>query len=158
MAVYYRDRHVHVTSTTVSAGGAAYPVHDLELVWHRRGRGSARTRSRLVGRGVLIVLISVLPLVAIVCGVSLVYSAQARANWGLAAVVIVVCVVGAAALAPLAEVPLGWLDRSYDRGGAVNELWVRYRGADIMLISSSDAQRFGQIYRAVQRAVEHDTP
>jgi hypothetical protein len=158
MTVYYRDQHVQITSAAVRVAGAAYSVPELEYVWHQRGRGSVRTRSRLLGRGVLIVVISVLPLVAIVCGVSLVYSAQARANWGLAAVVIAVCVVGALALAPLAEVPLGWLDRSYDRGGAVQELWVRHRGADIMLLSSSDAQRFGQIYRAVQRAVEEDTP
>ena len=54
--------------------------------------------------------------------------------------------------------PLGWLDRSYDRGSGVTELWVRHRGADLMLLRTSDAHRFGQIYRALQRAVEEDTP
>lgn len=158
MATYYRDQHIQITSSAVRVGGVTYRVPDLELVWHQKGRGSARTRSRLLGRGVLILLISVLPLVAIVCGISLIYSAQARQNWGLGLVVIGACLVGAIALAPLAEVPLGWLDRSYDRGGSVNELWVRHHGSDLMLLSSADAQRFGQIYRALQRAVEEDTP
>jgi hypothetical protein len=158
MALYYRDQHVLITSQAVRVDGVTYPVRELDLVWHQRGSGTARTRSRLLGRGVLILIISVLPLVAIVCGVSLVYSAQARENWGLAAVVIAVCLIGALALAPLAEVPLGWLDRSYDRGSGVTELWVRHRGADLMLLREADAHRFGQIYRALQRAVEEDTP
>jgi hypothetical protein len=36
----------------------------------------------------------------------------------------------------------------------VNEIWVRYAGEDQLLLRTSNALRFGQIYRAVQRAVE----
>ncbi|GIF67278.1 hypothetical protein Ais01nite_53130 [Asanoa ishikariensis] len=154
VTVYYRDPHVQVTSDAVRVDGVSYPVTALELVWHHRGSGTTRTRSRRLGRGVLILIISILPLAAIVCAISLVYSASDRAAWGLAAGVLAVGVIGALALAPLAEVPLGWLDRSYDRGNAVNELWVRYAGEDRLLLRTSDALRFGQIYRAVQRAVE----
>jgi len=154
MTVYYRDRHVLVTSDAVRVGGVTYPVAALALVWHRRGPGTTRTISRRLGRGVLILIISVLPLAAIVCAVSLVYSATDRSAWGLALIVLAAGLVGALALAPLAELPLGWLDRSYDRGNAVNELWVRYAGEDVLLLRTTNALRFGQIYRAVQRAVE----
>jgi hypothetical protein len=154
--LYYRDRRVEVTSATITVDGVAYRVRDLSLVWHRKGRGTVRTRSRLLGRAVLVLLISALPAGAIVCGVSLVYSAQDRAHWRLAAVIVAVLGVGALALAPLAELPLGWLDRSYDRGSAVHELWARLHDRDVLLLRTSDALHFGQIYRAVQRAVEAD--
>lgn len=154
VTVYYRDQHVQVTSDAVRVDGATYPVAALALVWHQRGPATTRTRSRRAGRGALILIISILPLAAIVCALSLVYSASDRSRWGLAAVIVAVGLIAALALAPLAEVPLGWLDRSYDRGNRVNELWVRYAGHDQMLLRTTNALRFGQIYRAVQRAVE----
>lgn len=86
--------------------------------------------------------------------VSLAYAAQDRGNWLLAGAILGVCAVGALALTPFLEVPLGWLDRSYDRGSGVYELWVQRQGQELMLLQISDALRFGQIYRAVQRAVE----
>jgi hypothetical protein len=153
--VYYHDQHVQVTSDVVRVDGVSYPVAALALVWHKRGPGTTRTWSRRLGRGVLILIISILPLAAIVCAVSLVYAASDRAAWGLAAGVLGVGLIGALALAPLAELPLGWLDRSYDRGTVVNELWVRCAGEDRMLLRTTNTLRFGQIYRAVQRAVEH---
>ena len=154
MTVYYRDQHVQVTSEAVWVDGFGYPVVALERVWHERGSGTARTRSRRLGRGLLILIISILPLVAIVCTLSLAYSANDRDAWVLGGIVLGSGVVGALLLAPLAEVPLSWLDRSYDRGNVVNEIWVRYAGEDQLLLRTSNALRFGQIYRAVQRAVE----
>ncbi|MEE3919964.1 DUF6232 family protein [Micromonospora sp. BRA006-A] len=64
---------------------------------------------------------------------------------------------GGLALTPFLEVPLGWLDRSYERGNRVHELWVQHHGRETMLVRTPDALRFGQIYRAVQRAVEQQT-
>lgn len=154
VTVYYRDDTVQVTSELVQAGGHRVPVAELTYVWHTRGPGSLRSRSRLLGRGALIFLLSVPPLIATVCVVSLAYAAQDRGNWLLAGAILGVCAVGALALTPFLEVPLGWLDRSYDRGSGVYELWVQRQGQELMLLQISDALRFGQIYRAVQRAVE----
>lgn len=154
VTLYYRDDAVQVTSESIRAGGHAIPVAELTYVWHARGRPSARDRSRLLGRGVLIFLLSIPPLVAVVCVVSLAYAAEDRGEWVLAATILAVFVVGALALTPFLELPLGWLDRSYDRGAGVHELWVQRRGQEIMLVRTSDQLRFGQIYRAVQRAVE----
>nr|MDT0663083.1 DUF6232 family protein [Micromonospora sp. DSM 115978] len=154
MTLYYRDDTVQVTSESIRAGGHAIPVAELTYVWHARGRPTARDRSRLLGRGVLIFLLSIPPLVAVVCVVSLAYAAEDRGEWVLAATILAVFAVGALALTPFLELPLGWLDRSYDRGAAVHELWVQRHGQEIMLLRTSDQLRFGQIYRAVQRAVE----
>ena len=66
-------------------------------------------------------------------------------------------VVAGLALTPFLEVPLGWLDRSYERGNRVHELWVQHHGRETLLVRTPDALRFGQIYRAVQRAVEQQT-
>jgi hypothetical protein len=154
VTVHYEDATIQVTSHAIRVDGAVYAIRDLTYVWHQRGRTTARGGARRVGRGVLILLLSIPPLIAAVCLVSLAYSAKERANWGLALGIVAVGVVAALALAPLVEIPLAWLDRSYDRGTRTQELWVQCRGREVMLLRSGDAMRFGRVYRAVQRAVE----
>ena len=103
VTVYFRDQSVQVTSDAVRVDGTSYSVAALQLVWHRRGPATTRTMSRRFGRGVLILVISILPLAAIVCAISLVYSATDRSAWGLAIVVLAVGVIGALVLAPFAR-------------------------------------------------------
>jgi hypothetical protein len=154
MTLYYRDDTVVVTSESIRTGGHAIPVADVTYVWHARERASLAQRSRLLGRGVLVLLLSLPPLAAVVCLLGLVYSAHDRGEWKLAATIIAAGLVGALALAPFLELPLGWLDRSYERGSATHELWVQHQGQELLLLRTPDGLRFGQIYRAVQRAVE----
>ncbi|NYF57353.1 DUF6232 family protein [Micromonospora purpureochromogenes] len=155
MTLYYRDDTVQVTSESIRAGGQAVRISDVTYVWHARGATTLAVRGRVLGRGVLVLLLSLPPLVALVCVVSLAWSAQDRGNWKLALVILAGCAVGALALTPFLELPLSWLDRSYERGSRVHELWVQHHGQEVMLVRTPDALRFGQIYRAVQRAVEH---
>ncbi|MER6593413.1 DUF6232 family protein [Micromonospora purpureochromogenes] len=155
MTLYYRDDTVQVTSESIRAGGHAIRIADVTYVWHARGATTLAVRGRVLGRGVLVLLLSLPPLVALVCVVSLAWSAQDRGNWKLALVILAGCAVGALALTPFLELPLSWLDRSYERGNRVHELWVQHHGQEVMLVRTPDALRFGQIYRAVQRAVEH---
>ncbi|MFC7547489.1 DUF6232 family protein [Plantactinospora sp. GCM10030261] len=157
MTTYYRDDTIQVTSDGIRTLGVTVWLRDIEYVWRAKGRGNARVRSRLVGRGILIFLLSIPPLVALVCVVSLFYAADDRDAWGIVIAIIAVGIAAAVALTPFLELPLGWLDRSYDRGGGVHELWIQSRGQEIMLLRTSDALRFGQIYRAVRRAVEQHT-
>ncbi|MEU5720661.1 DUF6232 family protein [Micromonospora sp. NPDC047738] len=154
MTFYYRDDAVQVTSEAIHAGGHVVILADVTYVWHARGPTTLAVRSRVLGRGVLVLLLSLPPLVAVVCVLSLAWAAQDRGNWQLALVVLAGCAIAALALTPFLEVPLGWLDRSYDRGNRVHELWVQHHGREVMLLRTPDALRFGQIYRAVQRAVE----
>jgi Family of unknown function (DUF6232) len=154
MTLYYRDDAVQVTSESIRAGGHVIALSDVTFVWHARGQKTLAVRGRVLGRGVLVLLLSLPPLVALVCVLSLAYTAQDRGNWKMALIVLAACAVGALALTPFLEIPLGWLDRSYERGSHVHELWVQHHGWEQLLLRTPDALRFGQIYRAVQRAVE----
>lgn len=153
MIRYYQDDSVLVTSESIQVGGRTYPISELTYVWHRRTRRSLRIGSRLLGRWVLVTLLTAPLGFGALCAVSALF-----ADWGerlgAAVVGLVAAAVLAIALAPLLEIPLMALERSYDRGSAVQELWVQCRGEEIMLVRSTDALRFGQLYRAVQRAVE----
>ncbi|MEV4638692.1 DUF6232 family protein [Actinoplanes sp. NPDC049548] len=149
MVTYYRDRDVLVTSAGVRAGGQDYRLGDFVRVWHERGR---RQWKAVAGRGVL-GLAMVTPLVVGALGVvvALVIDASIATTIALVGGSILV---GLAA-APLADVLLELVDRSYDRGSRRLEIWADVRGTRTLLVRTEDAQRFGQIYRALQRALDH---
>ncbi|MFV2100511.1 DUF6232 family protein [Micromonospora sp. LOL_024] len=154
MALYYRDDTMQVTSESIRAGGHVIPIAEVTYVWHTKGRTTLAVRGRVLGRGVLVLLLSLPPLIGLVCVLSLAWSAQDRGEWLPALTVLAACVIIPLALVPFLEIPLGWLDRSYERGNRVQELWVQYRQQEVLVLRTPDALRFGQIYRAVQRAVE----
>ncbi|GHJ56193.1 DUF6232 family protein [Micromonospora chersina] len=148
MITYYDDRSVRVTSTAVRVDGRTYPLAELGMVWHRRGNRSWRV---LAGRGAIGAALAG-PLVAAVLGIGL-------AVWLHRSAVVTIAIVGASVLVglgvgPLADVLFEHLDRSYARGSREWEMWARWRGQPVRLLRTGDALRFGQIYRAVQRAME----
>jgi len=151
MITYYRDPDVLVTSARVRMGGHEYRLGDFGQVWHRQGRRSWRA---VAGRGALGVAM-IVPILVGILGVlvALVIDASAGTTIALAGGGILI---GLAA-APLADVLLEFVDRSYDKGSRRREIWARVRGADVLLLDTDNAQRFGQIYRALQRALDHDT-
>ncbi|GAA4675861.1 DUF6232 family protein [Phytohabitans rumicis] len=153
MALYYRDDNVRVTSESIQVGGQTYPIAELTYVWHTRTRLTLRSGSRILGRWVLVSLLTAPLGFGALCAVSALF-----ADWserlGAALIGLAAAAVLALALAPLLEFPLMALERSYDRGTAVHEIWVQHHGAETLLIRSEDALRFGQIYRAIQRAME----
>ncbi|WP_433369502.1 DUF6232 family protein [Actinoplanes sp. CA-142083] len=148
MTTYYRDSDVEVTSAGVRMNGREYALVELRQVWHTRGRRSWGT---IAGRGALGVAM-LLPLMvgALGVGIALVAHASVAVTAGLIGGGILI---GLAA-APLADVLLEHVDRSYDRGSRRREIWVRTRQGDVLLLSTADAARFGRIYRALQRALE----
>jgi len=148
MITYYKDRDVLVTSTSVRMGGQAYRPGDFVQVWHSRGR---RSWGRLVGRGALGIAI-LTPIVIGAIGILVALAIDASTSMTIALIGGGV-LVGLAA-APLADVLLEFVDRSYDRGSRDLEIWGRVRGTDVLLLRTNNAQRFGQIYRALQRALE----
>jgi len=151
MITYYRDPDVLVTSAGVRMGGRDYRLGDLAEVWHRQGR---RSWSAVAGRGALGIAM-ITPVVVGMLGilVALVVDASVTVTIALAGGGVLI---GLAA-APLADVLLEFVDRSYDRGSRRREIWARVRGCDVLLLDTDNAQRFGQIYRALQRALDHDT-
>jgi hypothetical protein len=145
---YYRDKTVSVTSAGVQVGGRAYRLGEFVRVWHRRGR---RSWSSVAGRGAL-GLAMIIPVLAGALGILVALSIDASAATTIALLGGGI-LVGLAAL-PLADVLLEVMDRSYARGSRSLEIWADVRGAPVLLVQTDDALRFGQIYRALQRALE----
>ncbi|MEU5905103.1 DUF6232 family protein [Micromonospora sp. NPDC047527] len=152
MVTYYDDKSVEVTSTAVRVDGRSYPLAEITMVWHRRGSRSWRV---LVGRGAIGAALAG-PLVAAVLGIGV-------AVWLHRSPTVTIAIVGASVLVGLAVGPVAdflfeHLDRSYARGSRQLEIWARWRGHPVRLLRTGDALRFGQIYRALQRAVEQSQP
>jgi hypothetical protein len=148
MTTYYRDASVWITSSGVRLNGRDYALAELSQVWHRAGRRSWAT---IANRGVL-GLAMLLPIVvgALGVGIALVAHASVAVTAGLIGGGILI---GLAAV-PLADLLLDRVDRSYDRGSRPREIWGRTRHGDVLLLRTTDAARFGRIYRALQRALE----
>jgi hypothetical protein len=148
MTTYYRDPDVTITSTGVRMNGVSLGLDDLIQVWHTRGRRSWAT---IAGRGALGLAILV-PIVlgALGIGVALLIDASAGTTIALVGGGVLVGL----ATAPLADVLLEQVDRSYDRGSRTREIWARTPAGQVMLLRTADSARFGRIYRALQRALE----
>ena len=148
MTTYYRDGDVLITSSGIRMNGRDYALAELRQVWHRSGRRSWTT---VAGRGALsLAMLAPLAIGALVVVLALVMHAPVAVTAGLIGGGILI---GLAA-APLADLLLEHVDRSYDRGSRQREIWVRTRHGDTLLLSTADAARFGRIYRALQRALE----
>ena len=147
---YYRDSDVLVSSTGIRMGGRGYRLGDVARIWHRRG---TRSWGAAAGRGVL-GLAMLVPIVVGALGVGVALAVHASAATTIA--LIGGGILLGFAAAPLADVLLEWVDRSYDRGNRGLEIWGRTRRGDVLLLRTDNAQRFGQIYRALQRALDTD--
>ena len=148
MLTYYKDAEVVVTSAGVRMAGREFALADFGAVWHRRGR---RSWGIVAGRGAIALAI-LIPILVGLLGilVALVIDASTGTT---------VALVGGGVLAgllalPLADVLLEKVDQSYDRGSRNLEIWGRVRGADVLLLRTDNRRRFGQIYRALQRALD----
>ncbi|MFD0747981.1 DUF6232 family protein [Phytohabitans flavus] len=138
-----------MTSSWVQAYGLSYPLSDLSYVWHRRTRRDLRVGGRIAGRWALVTLLTAPVAVSVLWILTDWSGAVGLTLVGLAFLLGLVFT-----FTPLSEFPLMALERSYDRGSAVHEIWVQCRGMDVLLVRTNDALRFGQIYRALQRALE----
>ncbi|MFG3418855.1 DUF6232 family protein [Micromonospora sp. NPDC049460] len=152
MITYYDDRSVQITSTAVRVDGRTFRLAEISMVWHQRGSRSWRV---LAGRGAIGAALAG-PLVAAALGIALALTLDRSLT-------VTVAIVGASVLVGLAVGPVAdflfeHLDRSYARGSRQLEIWARWRGQPVRLLRTGDALRFGQIYRAVQRAVEAGQP
>ena len=154
MVVYYRDEAVQITSTELTVGDRRYTLDRLEYVWHRRTRRFSRGGYVLVTRIGAVTLAVGLLAVALV---TLFTTDFGPYTWYvLSAAAFIATVLAAAAgfgVDPLLEL----LDRSHERGHGVHEIWARVGGKNVLIFSTMDALRFGKVYRALQRAIEHSS-
>ena len=124
------------------------PVHELERVWYRKGSRSWRG---LAHRGALgLLMLSPVVAAAIALAVALLIDTSVVNR---VAIVLVAALLGLAA-APLADLILEYFDRSYARGAHRYQIWGTWQGDAVLLLETDDALRFGQAYRAIERAME----
>ena len=151
MATYYRDGDVLITSSGVRMNGHGLRLDALWQVWHKQGR---RSWGKIAGRGALGIAI-LIPIMIGALGILVAMLIDASRSTTIALIGGGI-LIGLAA-APLADVLLEFVDRSYDRGSRTREIWARTPAGDVLLLSTADSARFGRIYRALQRALEPAT-
>jgi hypothetical protein len=152
MITFYDDGPVQVTSDAVRVGGRWYPVDELTQVWHKRGR---RSWGVLANRGMLLMVI-VGPLAAAVVGI--VVAVRLETSTTVTIAIVGVSVLLGLSVGPVADLLLEHVDQTYTRGAHPREIWAHWRGRPVRLLVTTDAMRFGKIYRALQRAVEQSGP
>ena len=149
MITYYKDRDVLVTSTGVRMGGRAYRLGDFAQVWHSRGRAllgpAGRAAAPSASPSLTPIVIGALGILVALAHRRL-HRHDDRPDRRRRA--------GRPGRRAAGRRAAELVDRSYDRGSRDLEIWARVRGADVLLLRTDNAQRFGQIYRALQRALE----
>jgi hypothetical protein len=124
------------------------PVAELERVWYRKGSRSWRGLAQRGALGLLMLSPVVAAAVALAVALLIDVSVVNRI-----AIVLAAALFGLAA-APLMDLVLEFFDRSYARGAHRYQIWGSLRGAPVLLLETDDALRFGQTYRAIERAME----
>ncbi|MEU8663083.1 DUF6232 family protein [Actinoplanes philippinensis] len=148
MTTYYRDPEVLITSSGVWMNGREFRLPELIQVWYTKG---ARSWGVIAWRGALGLAV-LLPL--LVGALAVLVALLLDMSLGTTAAMVVGGILVGLAVVPVADLMLERVDRSYDRGSRTLEIWGRVRGGDVLLMRTNNAQRFGRIYRALQRALE----
>jgi hypothetical protein len=153
MTTFYRDRAVYIGSNEIQVGDRAYRLDDFELVWHRRGPRGAR--------GLLIILARIVLVAAIIGAIAGAGVALRRVDFAkfdgtmvLAGALVGVVLVGTVGLFAV-EGLITLIERSYRHRSSDHQIWARCYNQDVLIFATRDQLRFGQIYRALQRAIEH---
>ncbi|GIE79785.1 hypothetical protein Aph02nite_57350 [Actinoplanes philippinensis] len=148
MTTYYRDPEVLITSSGVWMNGREFRLPELIQVWYTKG---ARSWGVIAWRGALGLAV-LLPL--LVGALAVLVALLLDMSLGTTVAMVVGGILVGLAVVPVADLMLERVDRSYDRGSRTLEIWGRVRGGDVLLMRTNNAQRFGRIYRALQRALE----
>jgi hypothetical protein len=153
MRTYYQDAGILLTSSAIWVDGRQYPLDQIEGVW-RRARGLPG--GRLMVQLMILVWVGALAVLSFGLGVRGHVNSGAMARLFTSTGGLVVIGVLGLVLSVLVvlgiEAVLHGLE-SARRFGRQQELWVRIRGVDRMLLSTADSVRFGKIHRALVRAI-----
>jgi hypothetical protein len=137
-AALYRQAGILVTHEVFEVGDRRYPVADLSRLHTVRGR-----RDRLTVRAVVL---TGAVLIAVGTGLSF-----TRHPGGLSALTYLALLVGAFVPPTLAMIGSRVRPRSF-------ELWGCYQGTTLPLFVTDDERRYGQVTRALLRAVQARRP
>ncbi len=152
MTLYYRDPSVQITDTELNVDGSTFWLDEMDAVWAERGdRHLGRTMAMVALRAAVAAAV-----LALVVGVALrVLKTHMPVLGGLPAPTRDALGWGSLVGSP---VLLGALiysaERVHDRGTRELCLCAEIAGTDVLLVSTTNATRFGQINRALLRALE----
>ena len=150
---YYRDEQIRVTSTALWVHGYEYPLVTMERTW-RRG-GSVAGRAVAIGLGVVL-------------GAGLVRAVTSYAWWfgglggrirhwatqGVLPLALLAAGVLAGALLSVGAIEAALQGVEHIRAnGRHHELWASISGTEVLLLRTSDSDRFGRVCRALVRAL-----
>jgi hypothetical protein len=145
MRVYYQDSEISITPSGFRGGRQAYPLRDIERAWRvrRRALGGKVKSAALVIAGVILVQVGLVLVGRWALGLAgggtvLVVAVGLFIRW------MIHLAAGAPALNAVEDL------RRY---GSQLELWAVVSGADVLLLSTDDAIRHGQVCRALSRAL-----
>jgi hypothetical protein len=149
---YYRDHVVHISSDGVRVDDTWYPLETLSYIWHRRSGRLVQGAYMLATRGGAVLLIIGLIIAAGMAARRIDFDGPDSTMYIAGGILGIIVIGGIVAFS--VEGLLDLLDRAHDHGKGVHEIWVRTRSGESMIYSTTDSPKFGQIYRALQRAVE----
>ncbi|GAA1554200.1 hypothetical protein GCM10009827_088670 [Dactylosporangium maewongense] len=149
---FYRDHEVHISSAGVQVDAAWYPLETLTYIWHRRSGRLVQGAYMLATRGGAVLLIIGLLIAAGTAARRIDFNGPDSTMYIAGGILGIIVIGGIVAFS--VEGLLDLLDRAHDHGKGVHEIWVRTRQGESMIYSTTDSPKFGQIYRALQRAVE----
>ena len=148
MTVYYRDDFVLVDSQVIRTPDAVYPIRELRDVLLVRG---SRHHDRLLLVLALRLLVGVAAALLLATVVALVLDVRDPAGGAVPAWL----VYGYLLASPVVlGVLIRTAERMGDRGHRNLLLCARCRGDDVVIYTTTNATRFGQVHRAVLRALE----
>jgi hypothetical protein len=149
MTVYYRDDSVHVNSRSIQVGDQVYPLAALDDVWLERGQWQP---DRLLGVLLLRLLVVAAGVTLVAAVIAVVLDVRHPAGSALPAW----AVYGYLFASPVVlAVLIRLAERTHGGGTRVLSLCARCEHTTLTLYSTTNATRFGQIHRAVRRALEH---
>jgi Family of unknown function (DUF6232) len=153
MTTFYHDNGVHIGSSELLVDDQAYHLDDLELVWHRRGPRGAEGMMIIMARTMLIVGV-----LAAIAGLGVAMRRVAFSALSgsvlIGGALLGVVLAGTVGLF-VVEGVITLIERSYEKGSVEHQIWARHHDVDVLLFATRDKLRFGKIYRALQRAIEH---
>lgn len=153
MTTFYRDNAVYVGSAELHVEDQAYRLDDLELVWHRHGKRGVQHVGIIAARIALVaVVLGAIAIAAIVVQAVDFTKYDTVVVLGGAVLAVVFC---AGAGMFIVEGVITMIERSYETGGVEHQIWARHLDEDLLLFATRDKLRFGKVYRALQRAIEH---
>lgn len=127
---FYNQRGVAVTDKWLVVHGKGFPVAELHHLERARGPQPSPARGTFL-----------MGFAALVAAAPVAFVFRTPAAWAIAALV------AAAALGVMVFTGRQW--------PATFQMWADYRSRPTLLFETGDAQEFGQVSRALIRAVEH---